>query len=91
MNEIGIEVDPSPALRPQPTVLSGRVVTLRPFDRARQAEALYQATHGPEKEDQWRYMSEGPFASRADFDAAFDRNASSTDRHPGRPSFLSAD
>jgi RimJ/RimL family protein N-acetyltransferase len=79
MSEIGIAVDPSPALRPQPTVLSGRVVTLRPFDRASQAEALYQATHGPEKDDLWRYMSEGPFASRADFDAAFDRNASSTD------------
>ena len=79
MSEIGIAVDPAPAPRPQPTVLPGRVVTLRPFDRAGQAEALYQATHGPEKEDQWRYMSEGPFASLADFDAAFDRNAGSTD------------
>jgi RimJ/RimL family protein N-acetyltransferase len=79
MSEIGIAVDPSPAPRPQPTVLAGRVVTLRPFDRAGQAEALYQATHGPEKEDQWRYMSEGPFASRGDFDVAFDRNAGSSD------------
>jgi RimJ/RimL family protein N-acetyltransferase len=79
MSEIGIAVDPSPAPRPQPTVLAGRVVTLRPFDRAGQAEALYQATHGPEKEDQWRYMSEGPFDGRADFDVAFDRNAGSTD------------
>jgi RimJ/RimL family protein N-acetyltransferase len=79
MSEVGIAVDPSPAPRPQPTVLPGRVVTLRPFERAGQAEALYQATHGPEKEAQWRYMSEGPFASRADFDLAFDRNANSTD------------
>jgi RimJ/RimL family protein N-acetyltransferase len=79
MSEIGIAVDPSPAPRPQPTVLAGRVVTLRPFDRAGQAEALYQATHGAEKEGQWRYMSEGPFAGRADFDVAFDRNAGSTD------------
>ena len=83
MSEIGIAVDPGltsgPAPRPQPTVLPGRVVTLRPFDRASQAEALYQATHGPEKEDQWRYMSEGPFASRADFDVAFDRKAGSAD------------
>lgn len=55
------------------------MVTLRPFDRGSQAEALYQATHGPEKEDQWRYMSEGPFASRAEFDVAFDRNAGSPD------------
>ena len=79
MSEIGIAVDPSPAARPQPTVLPGRVVTLRPFDRASQAEALYLATHGPEKEDQWRYMSDGPFGSRGDFDAAFDRNAVSAD------------
>jgi RimJ/RimL family protein N-acetyltransferase len=79
MSEIGIAVDPGPAPPPQPTVLPGRVVTLRPFDRASQAEALYQATHGPEKEDQWRYMSDGPFASRGDFDLAFDRNAGSND------------
>jgi len=79
MSEIGIAVDPGPAPSPQPTVLPGRVVTLRPFDRAGHAEALYQATHGANKEDQWRYMSDGPFASRADFDVAFDRNAKSTD------------
>src|ERR1700722_19248606 len=79
MSEIGMAVDPSPAPRPQPTVLPGRVVTLRPFDRLAQAAALYQATHGPEKEDLWRYMSEGPFAGRAEFDAAFERNAGSTD------------
>ncbi len=79
MSEIGIAVDPTPAPRPQPTVLAGRVVTLRPFDRLGDAEALYHATHGPEKDDLWRYMSEGPFAGRADFDAAFDRNAGSSD------------
>jgi RimJ/RimL family protein N-acetyltransferase len=79
MSEIGIAVDPSPAPPPQPTVLTGRVVTLQPFDRAGHAEALYQATHGPEQEDLWRYMSEGPFAGRVDFDLAFDRNAGSAD------------
>jgi RimJ/RimL family protein N-acetyltransferase len=79
MSEIGIAVDPSAAPRPQPTVLSGRVVTLQPFDRPRHAEALYQATHGLKKDDQWRYMSEGPFASRSEFDAAFDTKAGSTD------------
>jgi RimJ/RimL family protein N-acetyltransferase len=77
--QVGISVDPAPALRPQPVVLPGRVITLRPFDRLSQAEALYQATHGSEKEDLWRYMSEGPFAGRPDFDAAFDKKASSTD------------
>jgi RimJ/RimL family protein N-acetyltransferase len=77
--QVGISVDPALARRPQPVVLPGRVITLRPFDRLSQAEALYQATHGSEKEDLWRYMSEGPFAGRPDFDAAFDKKASSTD------------
>lgn len=79
MSEIGIAVDPSPAPRPQPTVLTGRVVTLRPFNRASQAEALYEATHGPEREDLWRYMGEGPFASYAAFDAAFEKKQQSAD------------
>lgn len=78
MMEIGNPVDPSPAPRPQPTVLNGRVVTLRPLDRSH-AEALYEATHGPEKEDLWRYMSEGPFPSRAAFDAAFAKKEKSAD------------
>jgi RimJ/RimL family protein N-acetyltransferase len=78
MNEIGIAVDPSPAPHPQPTVLAGRVVTLRPLDRAAHAEALYRATHGPEKDDQWRYMSEGPFSALADFEVFFDKSAGST-------------
>ena len=57
----------------------GRVVTLRPFDRPTQAEALYKATHGPEKEDLWRYMGDGPFPSLAAFEAAFEKKEQSTD------------
>jgi RimJ/RimL family protein N-acetyltransferase len=79
MSEIGMVIDPSPAPPPQPTVLAGRVVTLRPFDRPTQAESLYQATHGSQTEDLWRYMGDGPFASRADFDAAFDKKQQSID------------
>jgi RimJ/RimL family protein N-acetyltransferase len=79
MTEIGFAVDPSPAPRPKPTVLTGRVVTLRPFDLPAQAEALYQATHGPERDDLWRYMNEGPFPSRVAFQAAFEKKQSSRD------------
>ncbi len=79
MTEIGFAVDPSPAPRPQPTVLSGRVVTLRPFDLPAQAEELYRATHGPERDDLWRYMNEGPFPNLAAFQAAFEKKQSSTD------------
>jgi RimJ/RimL family protein N-acetyltransferase len=79
MMQIGIGIDAAPAPRPQPVVLPGRAVTLRPFDRGSHAEALYQATHGPQKEDLWRYMGDGPFADQSDFEAAFDKKASSTD------------
>ena len=79
MNEIGIAVDSSPGLRPQPVVLGGRLVTLRPFERASQAEALYQATHGLGMEDLWRYMGDGPYGSRSEFEAAFEKKASSID------------
>lgn len=79
MTELGIAVDPSPALRPQRVVLPGRVVTLRPFDGPSQAEALYQATHGPEREDLWRYLVDGPFARRDAFEAAFEKKEKSDD------------
>ena len=79
MTEIGIAVDPTPAQRPKPVVLSGRVVTLRPFHKASQAKALYDGTHGPEKENLWRYMNEGPYAGPADHEAAFSLKQKSVD------------
>jgi RimJ/RimL family protein N-acetyltransferase len=78
MSEIGIAVDPSPAPRPQPGVLSGRVVTLRPFHLG-QAGVLYEATHGSDKEDLWRYMGDGPYLSPAAFEAAFEQKQNSVD------------
>jgi RimJ/RimL family protein N-acetyltransferase len=79
MTELGIPVDPAPAHRPQPVDLNGRVVTLRPFDLPAHTEALYQGTHGPEKEDLWRYMGEGPFAGPDEFKAAFAAKQRSVD------------
>jgi RimJ/RimL family protein N-acetyltransferase len=79
MTEIGIAVDPSPAPRPTPVVLPGRIVTLRPFHQASQAKALYEGTHGPEKDALWRYMNEGPYASRADYETAFGQKQKSAD------------
>jgi RimJ/RimL family protein N-acetyltransferase len=79
MTEIGIAVDPSPAPRPKPIVLPGRVVTLRPFHKASQAKALYDGTHGPEKDDVWRYMNEGPYAGPAEYEAAFSQKQKSDD------------
>jgi RimJ/RimL family protein N-acetyltransferase len=79
MTEIGIAVDPSPAPRPKPVALPGRMVTLRPFHKASQAKALYAGTHGPEKDNLWRYMNEGPYASLADYEASFNRKQKSVD------------
>jgi RimJ/RimL family protein N-acetyltransferase len=79
MTEIGITVNPSPAQRLQPVVLPGRVVTLRPFARSLQAAALYEATHGPEQDSLWRYMHDGPFASFAEYEAAFEKKEKSVD------------
>ena len=79
MTEIGIAVDPSPASRPRPVDFAGRVVTLRPFDLASQAAALYPGSHGPESEDLWRYMGDGPFLNRAAYDSAFEQKQGSVD------------
>jgi RimJ/RimL family protein N-acetyltransferase len=79
MMEIGIAVDPSPAPRPQPVVLPGQSVTLRPFDGPEQAGTLYEATHGPEQDRLWRYMNEGPYANRSAYEAGFAQKQKSVD------------
>jgi RimJ/RimL family protein N-acetyltransferase len=79
MTEIGAPVDSSPAKRPHPVVLPGRVVTLRPFDRVSQAGVLYHSCHGPESEDLWRYMHDGPFPGPAEYWAAFEKKEKSAD------------
>jgi RimJ/RimL family protein N-acetyltransferase len=79
MTEIGIAIDPSPAQRPKRIVLPGRVATLRPFDAGSQAEALYAGTHGPERDDLWRYMGDGPFTGFAGYVQAFREKEKSLD------------
>ncbi len=74
-----ISLDASPALRPQRQPLPGRLVSLLPFDLNTQAEALYNATHGPEQDDQYRWMGDGPFPSRQAYEEAFTKKAQSTD------------
>ena len=37
------------------------------------------ATHGPAREDLWRYMGDGPFSSFADYQAAFEKKQKSDD------------
>jgi RimJ/RimL family protein N-acetyltransferase len=72
-------VDPSPARRPVHTTLEGRIVTLVPLDSGAHGVALYEASHGEDKEQLWLYMSDGPFPSRAAFDSNLVHKAASKD------------
>ena len=76
---IGAQVDAGPAKRPQRIVLDGRVVSVVPFDAAAHAERLYEGSRGEQNEGLWRYLFEGPFATRAAFHAHLRERASSED------------
>ncbi|MBV8567592.1 MAG: GNAT family N-acetyltransferase [Methylobacteriaceae bacterium] len=76
---IGPPVDTGPARRPERRALSGRFVTLAPLDPAHHADALYEGSHGAEKECIWYYLFEGPFADRAAFKAHVETKARSED------------
>jgi len=76
---LGESVDSSAAKVPQRTTLPGRFVTLVPLDPAAHAAALYQASHGPEREDLWRYLFDGPYPDRPAFDARLQQMAASRD------------
>ncbi|MGH9697391.1 MAG: GNAT family N-acetyltransferase, partial [Bryobacteraceae bacterium] len=65
-----LEVDPTPAKRPGRVVLEGRYVTLMPLDAGSHGEALWEATKGEQNDLLWRYLAEGPFPTRGDFDKA---------------------
>ncbi|HEX9412973.1 MAG TPA: GNAT family protein [Ktedonobacterales bacterium] len=76
---IGTQVDPSPARRPQRTILAGHRVTVAPLDPATHADSLYEGTHGPTNDRLWLYLPWGPFPDRAAFDAYLTRLASAED------------
>ena len=97
------EVDATPAKRPERTVLEGRYVTLVPLDAGLHGEALWEATKGEQNDALWRYLAEGPFPNREDFDRALAGMAASEDplfftiigrstqRPAGRASYLRID
>ena len=76
---IGAEVDPSAAQRPARSTLRGRLATVVPLDPAAHEEALYEGTHGADREKLWLYMGAGPFSDRASFRAYLDKLAVSDD------------
>ncbi len=76
---IGAQVDTTPPQRPQRIVLDGRVVSVVPLDAAAHSQTLYEGSRGEENEGLWRYLFEGPFATRAAFDAHLRERAGSED------------
>lgn len=57
----------TPAPRPSPVSLRGRSVVVDRPDVARDAQILFEAAHGPEREALWLYMGVGPFVDEASF------------------------
>ncbi len=74
-----IHLDPDPCPTPARCRLEGRLVTLEPLDAAAHAQSLYDGTHGKGEDDLWRYMGDGPYANRNDFEAALRQKAISED------------
>ena len=79
---VGPLVPAHAAPRPEPGRIDGRYVTLAPLDvllTGGLADALYDATHGPEREALWAYLSDGPFATREAFAESLAAKARSRD------------
>lgn len=56
--------------------MQGRLVSLVPLaDAADKVAALYDVTHGPDKDSLWRYLFAGPFATKAAFCAYLEGRA----------------
>ena len=79
---VGPPVDTHHARRPERITLEGRWITLAPLDAERHAVALYEGSNGDrERERVWAYLSNGPFATLADFAADIELKARSVDPH----------
>lgn len=80
MSTVGeIVKDLEPVLPPQRQILEGRFVQLEPLDQRVHADALFEGTHGDDRDVLWRYLFEGPFPDRSTFDAFLQRQAASED------------
>jgi RimJ/RimL family protein N-acetyltransferase len=76
---IGPRVDARHARQPEGVTLTGQHVLLVPLDAEQHGDALYEATHGPEKDRLWLYLFDGPFPDSASFRAALAQKARSLD------------
>lgn len=67
-------------LWPERKDIEGAVVRLAPLSLAQHGEALWEGTGGIDHEELWRYMPDGPFANRGQFDAHLEAKAVADDR-----------
>jgi RimJ/RimL family protein N-acetyltransferase len=65
---------------PEPVTIDGRHVRLVPLDAEAHAAALYEGSHGEDRDRLWRYLWEGPFDDRASFEAVLADKATGRDR-----------
>jgi len=79
MTPVGPEIDPTPAQRPRRCTIEGQYVTLAPLDPAIHTDALWNQTRGPENDQLWLYLFDGPFADRVAFQVNLEKKASSVD------------
>ncbi|MCU1261280.1 MAG: GCN5-related N-acetyltransferase [Bryobacterales bacterium] len=90
----------SPGAAPERVTIEGRYVTVAPLDAAVHAEALWEASRGPENDALWAYLPDGPFPDFASFQADLEFKSATTDplffaivdrasgRATGRASFM---
>ena len=76
---IGPEIAAHSAPRPERVVIEGRYVRLEPLEAATHTDALYEASHGPDKDTLWQYLFEPPFPDKAAFRAHIERKSASED------------
>ena len=69
----------TPGSRPEKISIEGQKVILEPLDRAKHANALWEAVRSPEHDNLWRFLFDGPFRERAAFEAAVEQKASGAD------------
>jgi RimJ/RimL family protein N-acetyltransferase len=69
----------TPGSRPQKISIEGPRVILEPLERAKHADALWEAVRAPEHDQLWTFLFDGPFRERAEFDAAIEKKASTAD------------
>lgn len=65
----------TPRLRPERRSHAGRYVRLEPLDAARHGDELFAAGAGPDADELWRYLFDGPYPDRASFEGWLTRSA----------------